>query len=555
MNYQTQNALTVLASSIFFGSAGFWLIPSQLKGAVVGAASGTVGAVGYAQQSRRLRQIAAQQNQVSFHNTYQERVEGLETLVDQAEKAIADIDLSVTEHKAEINSIQDTVQTSLDKSKVSLAEVKQLEARLIRLESKTTFGVNKQSDSNLSSGFKAEFTAENQDEASGDEAKADEAQKVIEWFESNHIEVDNYYEPDYRIDNMLDGLSLYLGDNYSILSNFHWKLRNSVGRKLHFNLKEYDSRSKRIHNQYLRKLKSSDYLSDGKLVKKQESPDFIIAAPYNRSDIQGFFDGGWFERFIYYKVVELLDAEGADYQYLRNPKISYNNNETSELDLFFLVNQKPLLIECKAGVNYHQGIEKFVKHRERLNLDSSNAIFVVLDIDEAEAYIRTHNWKITVADQNNFLSQIKQLLNENISEPSETADEELEEETEPAADDSSLKSFFKKWKLNRAPEYRTAILNELIQLVDSLDEPVSFNEITKIIRDRMKSSDASLARIKISEILNCLRRFDLFRSENNKPVRNTATPIFKMASLKVKTLEKKCMEFYAEKTPSKGIAI
>ncbi len=63
----------------------------------------------------------------------------------------------------------------------------------------------------------------------------------------------------------------------------------------------------------------------------------------------------------------------------------------------------------------------------------------------------------------------------------------------------------------------------------------------------MKSSDASLARIKISEILNCLRRFDLFRSENNKRVQNTATPIFKMASLKVKTLEKKCMEFYAEK--------
>ena len=348
---------------------------------------------------------------------------------------------------------------------------------------------------------------------------------------------------------MLDELSLYLGDNYAILKRFHRKLRSSVGKRTRFDLRDYDSRAKRIHNQYLKKLKSCDYLLNGRLIKNKELSDFIVADSYNRSDIQGFFDGGWFERFIYDKVVELFDSEGVDYQYLRNPKIAYENGDLSELDLFFLVNGKPLLIECKAGQQYHAGIEKFNTHGQRLNLNSDNAIFVVLDIDEAEAHIRTHHWDITVADQNNFLDRIKSLIETHGSSQSLVDNGEEEEEAGKEAsatsDDDSLETFFKKRNLNLAPESRKFLFDELIKLFKGLDgSTISFNDITKSLRDSVQK-ESNLSRRKVNEILNCLRCADLFRDAQKKPVRNTSEPIDHMASLRSKVFETKCMEFYS----------
>ncbi|NEP20072.1 MAG: hypothetical protein F6J97_24830, partial [Leptolyngbya sp. SIO4C1] len=110
----------------------------------------------------------------------------------------------------------------------------------------------------------------------------------------------------------------------------------------------------------------------------------------------------------------------------------------------------------------------------------------------------------------------------------------------------SLEDFFKKQKLNQAPESRSVVFDKLVELMKALNGPVSFNDITKTLRDSMKG-ELSLGRKQISEILNCLRYFDLFRDKKNKPVKNTSELIYSMASLKPKTFERKCMEFYVEK--------
>lgn len=52
MNHQTQSTLTILVSGLLLGSAGLWLIPNQAKGAIVGAATGTIAAAGYVQKDK-----------------------------------------------------------------------------------------------------------------------------------------------------------------------------------------------------------------------------------------------------------------------------------------------------------------------------------------------------------------------------------------------------------------------------------------------------------------------------------------------------------------------
>ncbi|MGB7251828.1 MAG: hypothetical protein WBC73_23025, partial [Phormidesmis sp.] len=564
------DALTILASGIIFGSAGLWLVPNQAKGAIVGAAAGAAAAAGHVQKSKQLRRLASTVR-LSTEETAiaaQAHTTRIKKVEDDLQIESGRIDTTLNEikkikerpEKPKLKACKNSTATDIERIEGTLKELEHSFRIILERpseHSRPTEPIAKESIA------KELIVKEPVGDDPEDMQEGEAAQSVIEWFRSNQIEVDNYYEPDPKIDALLDGLSLYLGDNYSTLKKLHWKLRSSVGRRAHFDLGSYDSRAKRIHNQYLKKLKSSDYLSLGRLVKKPEGSDFIVADSYNRPDVQGFFDGGWFERFIYYKVVELFDSEGVSYQYLRNPKIVYENGDSSELDLFFLVNGKPLLIECKAGQNYHQGIEKFGKHRQRLNFDSSNAMFVVLDIDETEAHIRTNNWNITVADQNDFLVRIRESIADHENPQSLNDDEDNEENNEEdnnssvlAEDDNdNLESFFKKLNLNLAPESRPVVFEALVkttspleqpQSFNKLEQPQSFNELVKTLRDNVPE-ESSVSRRKISEILNCLRHFDLFRNETKKPIQNTAKLIYGIASKNQRTFEKKCMEFYVEK--------
>ncbi len=574
MNSQMKGSLTILASGILAGSAGFWLIPKQAKGAVVGAIAGGAAAAAHVQQTNRLRKLAI---------AHQSDANNLRNQILQAAQTIEHVGLEAQGQKAQIRTIDakiDRIPRSsvVPKSSVALepsvaskssvtpkpsqtADISSFIHRLTVLETKldsrpvkTGEATTQQNTVSPSPAKAKPFVIEEQAATSEDEA----VQNITEWFECRQVEVENYYEPDPQIDGLLDGLSLYLGDNYSTLKMLHWRLRSSVGKRTIFDLSKCDARVKSIHKEYINKLKSSDYLSLGRLIIRKDNSSFIVAESHQRPDVQGFFDGGWFERYIYDKVVELFDSEGADYQYLRNLKIAYSSPnkaelDTAELDLVFLVNGKPLLIECKTGPSHAKGIEKFSKHRGRLGLDISSAIFVVLDIDEAEAHLRTTNWGVTVTNQNDFLARIKESII--ASFPSslsvdEDKEGEIAEETGLTGlvnlGNESLESFFKIIRINLAPESRSQVLEALVQLMKASEEPTTFNEIAKALRDRLKE-EHSLSRHKVSEILNCLRIAKLFRDKESKPVINTAKPIYKMTVLDADFFERKCVEYYTKK--------
>ncbi|MEM8639670.1 MAG: hypothetical protein AAGG51_12760 [Cyanobacteria bacterium P01_G01_bin.54] len=592
MDSKAQSILKVLVSSLLFGTAGFWLVPSQLKGAVAGSIAGAAVATGYVSQDRRLKHLAAKQKDLlESIQSLQAPLYGQVSAIQDKEtlRRLHELETFSKEYSTKVSELEDSVHPQSGRAKLTQNEINRIRKKLKELEDRLKTGDPSQTDSEPSvfeqfearlkklearskvilSDAKKENHEANKPQEAVDELESEDisigeaSQQVIEWFIKRNIEVESYYEPDPTVDEMLDGLSIYLGDNYTVLNKFHKRLRNTVGRRLNFNLGNYDSRERRIHNQFLKKLKTSSYLSRGRLIKKTDAPDLIIADLHNRADIQGFLDGGWFERFVYYKIIELFDSKGVDYQYLRNPKITYPDEQSTstELDLFFLMNGKPLLIECKSGANYDEGIGKFSNHRKRLAIDASYAVFVVLDIDDSEAYIRARKWDIIVANQIQLLEKIKQIAAVETADvnPEKFSREDQDELNYDDIDSdekqgtllltndySSLEDFFKKNNLNRAPEHRSKVFDELVELMNENTKETTFNELSKTIRDQLKETHG-LGRNKVVEILNCLRYSNLFRNSKNKPERNTSQPIASIESKHNSMLERKCMEFYAEK--------
>lgn len=560
MNYQPQEALTILLSGIVFGAAGYWVVPSQVKGIVVGAGAGVVTSSAYVQQNKRLRHLAAKQHQLlaqqqEIDASQQANIQKLSNIVTMTDQIVSGLAQSSSEHESKLSLLEnnsspaETGRAKAGQTKLNRKEINAMQHRLDSLENRIYALSTAQNG--LPKSLSSVHREDNPDQEE-DLQHEELSQGVIAWFTKRCIDVENSYQPDPVVDQFLDGLSLYLGENYSVLKLFHRRLKGSVGKRIRFNLQDQSETECSIHREYLQKLRESALLSFGRYFVKETK--FILAATHNRKDVMGFLNGDWFERFIYYKTVEIFDAEGIDYEYLRNPMIAYSSENGSEIDLFFLVNNTPLLIECKSGQNYDEGIEKFVSHRQKLDLDCSRSIFVVLDLDEAQASLRTKQWGITVVNETAFIDCIRNLAQNESKRESlmevdiEDHESDIDESdfiSSDLSDSSSLEKFFKAQKLNLAPQYRQIVFSELIQLFEQPDTAMSFNEITKVIRDRL-SEKSPLARHKIYEILNALRISNYLYNQYNNAERNVSKPISRVRKLDVSALEQKAMEYYAK---------
>lgn len=530
MSDQMQRLLTVMLSSALCGLAGLWLADGKPKGFIVGGGAGAAAATGLAYQDRRLQAIAAQQRQIKG------------AAKPSPSPASQPAKQQLAAYQTQLSNLQSNLQLASRQNKLSRGELRSDIKRLRDSLEEIKLRLDQQATANRSYAAIPDAAPPRYLDLS-DEDNSEAVSGSIGWFNGRRVDIESSYEPDPQIDDLLDGLSAYLGENYAILGRFHRKLRSNVGLKLYFNLVDHSQREISVHRQFIKQLRVSNFLKFGRIIKDGEKPEYIIATSHDRPDIKQFLTGIWFERYIYRKLAELFKAEGLEYECLRNPKISYANGDIAELDLFFLVDGQPLLIECKSGQNYDFDIEKFAQHRKRLSLEAERAIFVVLDIDTALTSIRSRDWQITVVDQTALLEHVKGMIS---GDEEEATEQNLgEEEPVTVPDTSGLAQFFKQRGLNLAPQYRSDILARVIALVEQ-EGPIKFSDLTKIIRDQL-AADTGLARRKIMEVLNCLRYSGVFQDEARQPVRNVYESIYYLSSPIPRVLERKCMEFYARK--------
>ena len=232
---------------------------------------------------------------------------------------------------------------------------------------------------------------------------------AIAWFATKKISIENQHQPTFQ-DAILNKHAIFLGEHLKdenhepllapLLKQIRWAISQNRGVQYHF--KKASQNQTRILTQFCRHLLDDTLLSSYRYVKNNDQK-IIHAAIQDRADIRAFFDGIWFERFICHRVCSVLDSLGIHYSYLMNPIVKFTNGDRYELDLFFLVDEKPLLIECKTGGNFTAHIKKFGDHCKRLSLSFPSAYLVILDLEDAQSENLSQLWKFTVVNQDGLV--------------------------------------------------------------------------------------------------------------------------------------------------------
>jgi hypothetical protein len=235
------------------------------------------------------------------------------------------------------------------------------------------------------------------------------AADLIAVLQTHNIKIEGYKES-LPIDEILDKIAVTIGEKYPILEPLHHQIIRSLqtGKKFSFSLANSSQAIINTCTQFCQNLHSKSLLESYYYDKRQK---VIYATPQlGNHEISYFLSGGWFERFVYHQVASFLDAQEIKYQSLRNAHISLKNQDKLELDLLFLVNQKLIWIECKAGQQSSSYLKSYSRRRKALFIPKEKALLVSLKLSDAQTESWTKLWDITVANGNNFLESISQAL-------------------------------------------------------------------------------------------------------------------------------------------------
>ncbi|GET37881.1 hypothetical protein [Microseira wollei] len=368
------------------------------------------------------------------------------------------------------------------------------------------------------------------------EQNSDSVTEVIAWLNARHFHVESYRQSQ-EVDAIFNELAIFMGERYSSIKPFYKQIKYHLqfGTRVRLNLSEKSK--EQINNciHFGKLLKNSSFLSEYHYSSYQK---VIFATPQRMGDMINFFNGGWFERFVYQQLCDLLSSHGLQYQCLINPRGVFANTDDFELDLLFLVKSQPLWIECKSGDEYNSYLPKYSSHRQKLGVPASLAFLVILDIPDSQAKNYGNIWNITVVNQNNLISAIAAALG--LSESQET-----QQFNQPVViTPGSLLTFLNKKYLRPLPEYRQSVIRELIDLLIDPERPINLSQFEVILAEKL-AEPLGISKSKLHDILNAVLRSDCLLNDSGEIVSSFAEPISTLVSSELLVLDKKCIESYA----------
>lgn len=244
-------------------------------------------------------------------------------------------------------------------------------------------------------------------------------QAAIDRLAAMDIKVENYSKPKGAVDQVFDRLALFLGDYYSILACLYAELKRAMHSRtrLRFSLKSKCPEEIARSNQFMTMLRQASLAYDYHYSKEKK---FLQAGLHEREDIRRFFDGEWFERYVCLKLNQFFQAQGWQYQCLKNVQIQFPTGDRAELDLFWSVQGQPLWIECKTGRDYDSYLRRYSGHRRKLGIASARAILMILDIPQEAVEERSGLWELTIGTRENLIELVYQAIENSEAEEAES---------------------------------------------------------------------------------------------------------------------------------------
>ena len=231
---------------------------------------------------------------------------------------------------------------------------------------------------------------------------------ILAWFEQRRIR----FEANPRTmdtSGFFDEAAVQLGDRYETLKRVSDQIRY-VQQKGYGNVKltlsKHSQKEIGIITQFCRELHQYS------LVAKyfhQKNESIVRLTLQTAPEIVKFFNGEWLEWYVFMKLLAHFRERGIPAACLRNPVVTFPNEDVHELDVFFLVNGGvPLCVECKTG-EFRQDIDKYGKLAKRLNLEKEQFLVCVTGLDERQIRGFNSMYGVTFANERSFLEHAQRV--------------------------------------------------------------------------------------------------------------------------------------------------
>lgn len=221
-------------------------------------------------------------------------------------------------------------------------------------------------------------------------------------------------------DQIIDSLSLFLGERYSALSPLLMKIKRSMqtGMFITESLKDRAQVDVSSVCQFCTRLHEIAFLEQ---YQYSRSPTYLIRAKTTTlPKAQRFFGGQWLERFILQKIKSVYFQAMSDhylntvpFEYLINPQIILPNKDDFELDVLVSIGGIIYWIEAKSG-DYQQHISKYAKFARILGIECSRSIMVLTDVSDDRCDALSSLFSMTVCNLASFEDYMLSTIREDI---------------------------------------------------------------------------------------------------------------------------------------------
>jgi predicted SprT family Zn-dependent metalloprotease len=354
-----------------------------------------------------------------------------------------------------------------------------------------------------------------------------DCEAALNWLQKQDIEVKKYYQPE-EGEHIFNEISLFLGDKYNLIQTVYEQLKRNIPKGTSFQVHLASKSELEISTatQFCTKLSNYALLNT---YNYNNVTKIIYASPPQQGRLINFLNGGWFEKYVFQKIINLLQENNLKFSCIVNPQITLSNGSNFELDILFLINDNPLWLECKTG-DYQSYIVKYSDFKKHLSIEKENSCLIILGLPNHLTKKLTQLYEITVLNENNFLEYIELTIKGDSQEQNNNS--------VAKNNNNELTTIFKKAGIRPLPEIRHLIISEISQI----KLPQTLIEIKKEISEKL----TDISNNKIQDIINVLLQGGCFLDEKKHPIISFKDDVYYLISNDEKKLENHCLNTYKE---------
>jgi len=319
--------------------------------------------------------------------------------------------------------------------KISGKETHNPESIVLDTQGKELPGTLGSQDIDVSSNISQVQTISVRDNSELDNEQAEEETEFINntsflesFLESRNISIRNVvniYQDD-SLENYLDQIAIFMGDNYSGIKKFYERVKSTMneGRSFSMNLKNEPQRVISNSCYLATELHRIAFLEEYRYFR---SPKYLLTGkPSRNPKALNFLSGHWLERYVKAKLTKLIVSKASKkkFSYLINPQIILPNGDNFELDILCEIENEVYWFEAKTG-NYQRHIEKYSKMISVLGIKTSQVFMILLDVDFETASKLSALYNLSIISIENAEEKLLDIINKHETYQNISSSQEL----------------------------------------------------------------------------------------------------------------------------------